>query len=487
MGGRMAGINRRSFLTQMSGAAALASLNFGRCSLPKKRPNILFLAVDDLRPELGCYGHGLVQSPNIDKLASQGTIFTKSFCNVPVCGASRASLLTGIRPTRERFVTYYTRMTEDAPGATSLPNHFKQHGYYAISLGKVAHHLDDNQDHWSEAPWRPDYPGSISEQVNWRDYQSKENKQIAAKNENGSALPYEWPDIDDDTYYDGKIAGKAVKDIERLSKQDQPFFLAVGFLKPHLPFNAPQKYWDLYDPETITLPDNYYRPENAPDAAIHNFGELRGYEGVPAKGPVSDEMAKKLIHGYFACVSYTDAQIGRVLDALEASGQADNTIVILWGDHGWNLGEHTLWCKHCNFKTSLRAPIILKAPGKKANQKTQALAEFVDIFPTLSDLAGLSIPEQCAGESLVPLLDNPAIPGKKAVYSQWIKGATVTTQRYAYTEWTQDTGEVYARMLYDHQVDPHENVNIAELPENAERVREMADLLHQGPIKTSTS
>lgn len=475
--------NRRQFLK----AAAVTATAFlsAQCTRPKKKPNILFIAVDDLRPELGCYGHQIVKSPNIDKLAAEGTLFTNTFCNVPVCGASRSSLLTGIRPTRERFVTYFTRMSEDSPGAITIQGHLKQHGYTTISLGKVAHHPDDNEDHWSEGPWRPDYPAEIGTQVNWRDYQSAENKEIAGTRQDGSALPYEWPDIEDNTYYDGRIAARAVQDIERLSAAKQPFFLAVGFLKPHLPFNAPKKYWDLYDPDKINLPDNYYRPEKAPDAAIHNFGELRAYYDVPPTGPVTEEMAKKLIHGYFACVSYTDAQIGRVLQALEKNGEAENTIVILWGDHGWNLGEHTLWCKHCNFKTSLQVPMILKAPGTKSNQQSAALTEFVDIFPTLCDLVDVPKPDQLQGTSFVPLLKNPDQPWKKAVFSQWIKGATVKTERYSYTEWTKDDGDVYARMLYDHQTDPNENINIVDREGNRDIVRQLVDVLHKGASSLS--
>ena len=473
---------RRTFLSQVAGAAALASVGTAAlCSKPVKHPNILFIVVDDLRPELGCFGHPMIKSPNIDKLAAHGTIFTNAYCNVPVCGASRASLLTGMRPTRERFTTYYTRMSEDAPGAVSIAGHFKQNGYTCVSLGKVAHHPDDHAGDWSERPWRPDYPDDISTQENWRDYHSAENIKIAAQQEGGAGWPYEWPEVEDDAYYDGRIAKKAVQDIRRLSDSDQPFFLAVGFLKPHLPFNAPKKYWDLYDAGKINLPDNYYRPKNAPDAAMHNWGELRAYYGVPAKGPVSNEMARTLIHGYYACVSYTDAQIGRVMAALDESGEADNTIVILWGDHGWNLGEHTLWCKHCNFKTSLRAPIILSAPGKKGKQQCAELVEYVDIFPTLCDLAGAPTAEQCEGDSFAPLLDNPARPWKKGVYSQWKQGATVTTKRYAYTEWSTDNGEVYARMLYDHDADPNENVNIVNLPEQRQAVSDIAAMLHKRP------
>ena len=474
-------VTRRAFLQNIGLAATVASIGkIASCSNIRKRPNILFIAVDDLRPELGCYGHPKVQSPNIDRLASEGTRFTNAFCNVPVCGASRASLLTGIRPTRDRFVTYYTRIEEDTPEATSIPQYFMNQGYHTLSLGKVAHHPDDILTHWSEPPWRPDYPDDLTVQKNWRDYLTEENIRIGKERGDESAWPYEWPDVDDNAYYDGQIADKAIQDIQRLSNKTEPFFLAVGFLKPHLPFNAPKKYWDLYNEEETNLPDNYYRPQNAPDAAMHNFGELRAYYGVTAEGPVSDAMAKKLIHGYMACVSYTDAQIGRVLDALEKSDEADNTIVILWGDHGWNLGEHALWCKHCNFKTSLQTPLIVKAQGKQENQQSPALTEFVDIFPSLCELAGLPIPRQCEGSSFAPLLEKPDRPWKEAVFSQWHEGATIKTNRYAYTEWTDDNSKSYAQMLYDHRTDPDENMNIADLPENKERVIELKQKLALG-------
>lgn len=438
-----------------------------------KKPNILFIVVDDLRPELGCYGHSQIKSPNIDELAKRGLTFVNAYCNVPVCGASRASLLTGIRPTRTRFVGFDAWAEQDAPGAVSLPQLFRNNGYQTISNGKVFHHLNDIRESWSEAPWNP----AVTSE-NYLDYLSHENLDLL-KAGHKRGLPYEKADVGDDAYFDGQIASKTIEDLKRLKKEGKPFFMAAGFLKPHLPFNAPKKYWDMYPEESIHLPENYFRPENAPDVAIHNFGELRSYYGVPAEGPVSDEMAHQLIHGYYACVSYTDAQIGRLLDALQELGMAENTIVILWGDHGWQLGEHSLWCKHANFKTSLNAPLIISAPGFQENQKTEALVEFVDVFPSLCELAGLVMPEQLQGQSFVSLMKNPETPGKEAIYSRFIESESIKTPRYLYTEWINKEGEVYSTMLYDHQTDPSENVNLSgddSVKDSIKSLRNMLDL-----------
>ena len=423
-------------------------------------PNILFIAVDDLRPELNCYGASYIQSPNIDKLASQGAMFTEAYCNVPVCGASRASLLTGARPTRHRFINYYTRVDQDYPQAITLPQLFRQNGYYTISNGKIFHDLDDTEEVSWDENWRPEQANS------WRDYQHQEN--IALDNSDTTRGPaYENLEIADTAYFDGKIANKAIADLKKLKQQDKPFFLAVGFLKPHLPFNAPRKYWEMYDPAKITLPENYYVPENAPEAAIHNSGELRAYAEVPKKGPVSDELAHKLIHGYYACVSYTDAQIGRVLKALEEEGLKDNTIVILWGDHGWNLGEHTLWCKHANFKTSLQVPMLLAGPGIPVGKKIEELVEYVDIYPTLASLAGIESPtNQLEGASMLPLLKNENVEWKKQVVSKYQDGLSIKTKDFLYSEWSSSDTAIYALMLYNHSSDPDENVNIAEEEEN---------------------
>ncbi len=452
---------------------SLSILLFDSCSAPvQPTPNVLFIAVDDLRPELNTYGAGHIVSPNIDRLATEGLTFNRAYCNVPVCGASRASLLTGIKPTKNRFVNYYSYAQEDVPGAISLPQHFKNNGYYTISNGKIFHNADDLPESWSEEPWRP-----AGKNGNWRDYVTGENMAIADSMDDGRAWPYEWTDAHDTAYLDGLMTSKAIRDLKRLKELDQPFFLALGYLKPHLPFNAPKKYWDLYSAEQISLPYNYFRPENVPDIAIHNFGELRNYYGVPEEGPVSDEMAKKLIHGYYACVSYTDAMIGRVLDALDDLELRNNTIVILWGDHGWQLGEHTLWCKHSNFNVAMRVPLIISAPGYEGRLETDALVEYIDIFPTLCELAGLDMPAQLHGQSLVPLMENPALPQKEVIYARYIRGESIITNRYQYTEWFNDEGNFECRMLYDHTVDPDENENISELPENTALVDSLSEIL----------
>ncbi len=466
---------RRDFLKTLGqGALALALPGMlSAAEMPTREPNVLFIAVDDLRPQLGCYGHERMISPNIDRLAADGVVFNRAYCQSPVCGASRASLLSGIRATRDRsFNGYLHHADKDWGAPLSLPKHFRNHGYHTISNGKIYHHRDDGAGSWSEPAWGP------KGQWAGRGYLVQANQETALARK-GLGPAYECADVDDSAYPDGKTADKAISDLSRLAKMDQPFFLAVGFMKPHLPFNAPKKYWDLYDARKIELADNPYRPKDAPDAAIHNWGELRAYHEIPEKGPLSEEMARTLIHGYYACTSYTDAQIGRVLGELDRLGVADNTIVVLWGDHGWNLGEHTLWCKHCHFQTSLIAPLIVRIPWLKGGIRTDGLTEFVDIYPSLCELAGLPVPEHTEGRSFVPLVKEPNRAWKEAVYSRFHSGDSVRTERYCYTEWTGKDGRMYARMLYDQKLDPDENVNISERPENAQLVKELAERLHR--------
>ncbi len=439
------------------------------------RPNVLFIAVDDLRPELACYGAMQIKSPNIDKLAESGLTFNRAYCNIPVCGASRSSILSGLRPNRHRFLDYDTWQDKEVPGTVSLPMHFKNNGYATVSLGKVYHHITDGAGSWSQQPWFPqgDWEG-------WQAYVLSESKKQIARRPDGNGLSgpsFEAADGPDHIYPDGMIAEEAIRRLQNLKKTGDPFFLAVGFLKPHLPFNAPKKYWDLYDFDKIKLPDNMHKPIDAPDACMHNFGELRNYTDVPDKGPMDKEFMRKLIHGYYACVSYTDAQIGKVLDELERLGLAENTIVILWGDHGWHLGEHDLWCKHCNFEKVLHTPVIVRAPGKPKNIKTDALIEYVDIYPSLCELAGLSKPFHLQGKSFVPLTENPGLPWKDAVYSRWIRGETIVTKSNTFTEWFDNNGKLTDRMLYDLDNDPEETVNISEKPENKALVEELSEKL----------
>jgi arylsulfatase A-like enzyme len=437
------------------------------------RPNILFLPVDDLRPQLACYGEAQMISPHIDRLAETGVTFRQAYCQVPVCGASRASLLSGVRPRHDRFLDFATWTDEDRPGVRTLPQHFRENGYRTVSVGKVFHHASDTAERsWSREPWLPPRRGT------WRDYQLERNQAIEAKEESRGA-PFECAEVPDNAYGDGKIADQAIAELHRLKDAEEPFFLAAGFLKPHLPFNAPRTYWDMYADSAIELAENPYRPQNAPDQAMHNFGELRSYFDVPREGPVPDELAYRLVHGYYAATSYMDAQVGRVLQSLEELGLAENTVVLFWGDHGWQLGEHGLWCKHCNFDTSLHAPLIVRAPDGVRDRTCGSLVEFVDIYPTLCELAGLELPAHLQGESMVPFLSDPSRQGKEEAFSRFGAGESIRAGRYLYTEWLDEEGAPTARMLYDHEADPDENVNIAEAPEHAEVVADLSERLHR--------
>ena len=423
------------------------------------RVNVLFIAVDDLRPELACYGRQHIHSPNIDRLAASGVLFERAYCMVPTCGASRASMMTGLRPARRRFVNYLASAQKDVPGITTLNTQFKINDYYTVSLGKIFHHMGDNAKGWSEPAWRPRTDPWYRRPENLELH--REQQKLRPKPKNGPA--FEAADVPDNAYGDGRLTERAIADLSRLKTLDQPFFLAVGFFKPHLPFIAPQKYWDLYDHETIRLPGNYHVPTDAPPESIHPSGELRAYAGIPMSGPVSDETARNLIHGYYACVSYIDAQIGRLLDELDRLELTNNTIVVLWGDHGWNLGDHTLWCKHSCYESSMHIPLILRVPGIEGGQRRSALTESVDLYPTLCELTGLPSPRHLAGRSLVEVMKNPKAKGKPAAVGRFQEGDTIRTDTFRFTEYTDHSSgrrKLMSRMLYDHSADPDENVNV---------------------------
>ncbi|MEX2564466.1 MAG: sulfatase [Cyclobacteriaceae bacterium] len=431
-----------------------------------QQPNILFIAVDDLRPELNFYGADHIQSPHLDKLASQSLVFSQAYCNVPVCGASRASLLTGARPTRNRYIDYNTLKDEDNPEAVSLPMVFKNNGYTTVSNGKIYHHAKDDSLAWDEI-WQPD--GKYT-------YATDEYREIRANTFRG--MPMENADVPDSAYRDGKLALKAVNDLRKLKAENKPFFLALGFYKPHLPFTAPKKYWDKYSREKITLPENYQQAETTPRKAFHNYGELRNYETIPKEGHLEEDLAKELIHGYYACVSYIDAQIGMVLDELERLGLAENTIVVLWGDHGWNLGNHMLWCKHANFHSSLQVPMTIKVPGKTKGQHTDFITESIDIYPSLCELAGIEKPHHLEGDSFVSLIENEKRDKDYAI-SKFHDGITLVKGSLHYTEWTDDQGIAYERMLFDHHTDPLELDNLAEKEGYQTKVDELANELRE--------
>ncbi len=449
----------------------------------RKKPNVLFIAVDDLRPELNFYGASHIKSPNMDKLAGSGVAFTRAYCNVPVCGASRSSLLSGIRPTYNRFLQYYAQTDIETPDAITLPEHFKNNGYKTLSVGKIFHTPGDNEKKaWSEMPYRFDHhkmpDGSWSDK-GWKNYISEENKGLTATGDFINNPAWEQANVGDTAYFDGKYAQKAIDNLRQLKDSDQPFFLGLGFLKPHLPFNAPKKYWDMYNRDSIQLADNPFFPEGAPDQARYNWGELRSYDGIPRQGLLNDSLSRVLTHGYYACVSATDALIGKVLDELDVLGLRENTIVVLWGDHGYQIGEHGMWCKHVNFETSLRTTLVISAPNY-ASGKADGIVELVDLYPTLVELCDIpGIEEQLQGQSLVPILEDTSASIKDFAIGKWMKGVTLIGERYFYTEWHDREKNKVARMLYDHKIDPMENKNIAELPGNATLVEELSNKLNQ--------
>ena len=428
------------------------------------RPNVLFLAVDDLRPQLACYGETQMVTPHIDKLAGEGVLFKEAYCQVPTCGASRASLLTGLWPNPKRFLTFRVRAEEDAPGIVDLPGWLKQHGYRTVSLGKVYHHSDDNEDSWDEI-YRP---------KGHNQYTTPEN--IALVENGGRGGAYEIADVPVESLHAGKMAAEAIRQLRMSKESSQPLFMAVGFTKPHLPFIATREYWDLYDRDVIEKADNPSLPKDAPKEAAYRWGELRNYHGVPKQGPVSDEMNHKLVHGYYASVSQTDDMIGRILDEVDRLDLRDDTIVILWSDHGWQLGEHGFWCKHVTFRTSLQVPLIVRAPGKSIGAEAHGLVSNVDIYPTVCDLLGIDKPTHLHGTSFASLLNDPSLPGKPFVYARHLNRDAIRTDNYIYTEW-RDEGEVVARMLYDQEKDPDENTNISERPENRALVKRLSKQL----------
>ena len=439
-----------------------------------QRPNVLFIAVDDLRPELASFGAHNMVTPNFDRLASRGVRFDRAYCMVPTCGASRASLMTGIRPSRDRFKTYTSRADKDAPDVTTLNTHFKKNGYRTISLGKVFHNPADSVDGWSEPASRPKAASYITKQSLAAIVKDNKGRSRGPSWENGGNVP-------DETYTDGVIANRAMKRLRELAKHpEQPFFFAVGFTKPHLPFVAPGRYFKKYPVTDVRLPSNYFPPKDAPRGAVHDFGELRNYADIPLKGVLSETKARELIRGYHAATSYTDAHIGRLLDTFDELGLSENTVIVLWGDHGWNLGEHTMWCKHSCFETSLRSPLIFVTPNSMKMQSdvaTSSLVEFIDIYPTLCELTGIPLPQHLEGKSLMPILRDPRTRIKDWAISRFKDGETIRTDKYRYTIYRDKKGQRTGHMLYDHTTDPDENVNVADDAAYTEVVTTLASKL----------
>lgn len=460
------------------------------------RPNVLFIAVDDLRPELGCYGKDYIHSPNIDRLAAQGMVFTNHFVQVPTCGASRYSLLTGMLPrVKDHLSNEACRKFISGKPENSKPETFihqlRRNGYYTVGIGKISHYADGLLYGYTEPVGKErELPHSWDELVfdagKWGNgwnaffgYASGENRQSL----NRQVKPYEMGNVDDEGYPDGLTAALAVKKLGELAENRQPFFLGVGFFKPHLPFNAPKKYWNLYDEEKIPLAPFPDIPEDVNLASLHNSGEFNngyrlGDEEATLEHPVSNAYARKLRHAYFACVSYTDAQIGKVLDELKQLGLDDNTIVVIWGDHGWHLGDQRVWGKHTIFERALKSALIIKVPGKYSKDKSiNRVVSSVDFYPTLMELCGVEMPYRADGHSLVALMKNPGMKKWDDVsYGYFRNGISMRTPRYRLTKYFRKEQPVIE--LYDHKSDPWESKNIA--AENPAIVEKLMPLWKEG-------
>ncbi len=509
--------SRREFLlnSALFGAGAALGLSsaskvFGKNNAPSasmlkqaiaKKKNVVFIAIDDLRPELGCYGHPMVKSPNIDALARSGVVFERSYCQQAVCAPTRASLLTGRRPDTTKIYDLKTHIRTTMPNVVTLQQHFKNNGYFSEGMGKLFHSGYEDPASYS-IPHRYPYDKSGAEK-----YALPENIKLQSEGGKVSSTDKgedtersrmrgpstESADVPDNTFEDGRLAEMAIESLGRLatkakSEKDgeyQPFFLGLGFRKPHLPFIAPKKYWDLYDRSKIPLPYPLH-PKNAPDLAFASWGELRSYTDIPDVGKLDEVKTRELIHGYYACVSFVDAQIGKIMAELDRLDLRKNTVIVLWGDHGWKLGEYSEWSKHTNFELDTHAPLIISDPDLPKGVRTNALVEFVDVFPTLTDLCWLPPSEGMEGVSMMPLFTEPNKPWKKAAFSQFprgkkIMGYSIRTDQYRYNEWIEvKSKDILARELYDLKNDPLSKECIVDYPENKELVAKLHEQLKAG-------
>jgi iduronate 2-sulfatase len=436
--------------------------------------NVLLICVDDLKPLLGCYGDALAKTPNIDRLASSGILFRNAYCNQAVCAPSRNALLTGFRPQTLGIYDLGTHFRKSSPDCVTLPQYFKNVGYRAEGMGKIFHvghgNVNDKLS-WSLPHWNAKVVGyALSEnrapQGLTREEALFENDKTKPIRSLPKGAVIERAEVEDQAYADGVLAERVVERLAYASAHpDEQFFMAVGFVKPHLPFCAPARYWDMHDPAKFELAKLQSPPEGAPEYAPTKWGELRQYRGVPESGALDEDLQRKLIHGYYAAASYMDAQVGKALEALESSGLSENTIVVLWGDHGWHLGDHGMWCKHSNYEQAARIPLIVRVPGKPPAE-VRGMVETVDIYPTLVELAGLGRVAGLDGDSFARAIDNPEAELRDHVIHVFPRGQTlgraIRTDRYRLVQWKRfDAGASEAEWeLYDYQVDPLERKNL---------------------------
>jgi len=455
-------ITRRACLRAMIAGAATMGFARGMDSQPARARNVIFLIVDDLRPLLGCYGYAHMRTPNLDALAAKGTRLGASYCQIPVCGASRASLLTGVRPKPDTMLDYDTWKDRELPNVASLPMHLKNQGFTTVTNSKVYHHSGDDAGAWTGvSDWRPRGTWSgIS-------YFNPDNRRAAeASKQGGRASYFERGPDDERLYPDALTADKTIEDLRQLAESKTPFFLASGFIRPHLPFAVPERYWKMYDPQTLPFPPVNPPPGGVPEEQAMKgvSGELRAYLEIPPEGPFDEATARNIIHGYHASVSFIDTQVGRVLDEIERLGLQENTLVVVTADHGWNLAEHGLFCKHTLFEPSLRVPTIFSGPGIPAGAEIREVTEHVDLYPTICEALGIRPPGHVEGSSLWTALTRGTPPEKQHAISRWKDGWSVKTATHRYSRWKDADGKLVAEMLYDHSADPGETVNVVSDP-----------------------
>lgn len=486
----MSMISRRSFLKNLglSTTALWAGSVLSKSEAQTQPPrfNVLMIPVDDLRPQLGCYGFDQIISPHIDRLAQTGTLFRRAYTMVATCSPSRTCLMTGCRPDTTRVYDLVTHFRKTIPDTVTLTQHFTRHGYESVGMGKVFHGSLNDTASWDR--WIDVKSGSSWLDPKTKQWQARLQKEASQKGLKGKqrsrytrGTVTECLDVPDNAYFDGAMTDRAIQELEAFSESGKPFFMAVGYKKPHLPFIAPKRYWDLYKRKAINAASNPFHPKNMPKGAVDSFpGEMGAYcdarelatrQKAAGKQDWPEEYSKQLIHAYYACVSYIDAQVGRLMTTLEQTGLAKNTVVMLWGDHGWHLGENGTWGKHTNLEWGTHSPLLLHVPGQpNAGVATDGLVEFVDIYPTLADACGLPVPEHCEGASLIPLVRTPSVRWKDAAFSQFRKtingvscmGYTMRVESFRYTEWRsrKDLTRIVARELYDHRRNQDENENV---------------------------
>ncbi len=474
----------KNWLLVIAGLCSLLHVH----QLQAGKPHVLFIAVDDLRTALGCYGDPLVQSPNIDRLASQSRVFQRAYCMQAVCGPSRTSLLTGRLPDNTGVWHNRNMFRDTFPDLVTLPQHFMNNGYQAVSLGKI---FSGDKRELDPASWSEP---EILKQPGWK------NSVKGGTGESGKGTAWEDADVPDEGYSDGKLAALAIDKLASLKASEKPFFLAVGFFKPHLPFNAPKRYWDRYDPRIFDVVDDGKQVQNISIHAHHSHRELGGYRNMPEDEHVDPATTRKLRHGYYACVSYVDAQIGKLLNELDRLGLSEKTIVVLWGDHGYSLGEKNRWCKGTNFERDTRVPLIIRTPSmKQPGAPSLSLVELVDLYPTLTSLAGLAPMNGLDGRSLIPILDDPSAPGRNGVLSQFARpfsrntpefmGYSLRTAGHRYTRWISwSDRKTVAEELYDYDdgsSTSHEGAyrieqrNIADQPEQQATLEQLSARLDE--------